>query len=449
MDATFADKNLSIEGRLPILRAVNNLENPLTVNFPPGDIAIDRLYKGGVAGEVRVTGASLKPVIGGEVTLEDGEVSIPQSETPDREDTVKLATSKIDNVAAATRVPQNTNGAAPASSTSSSFITALNDLKVNLKDFKLEQAPLYDFQLEGDLTLNGTIDEPSNIRPRGKLFLTRADVDLFSNSFNAVRNRENTIVFSPQAGVFNPELDIILRTEVEDVDQQEYNQLRSVDSNSNEIDDPLSETNNSQTIRINLVVDGDTQEILPNLGSNVSINCNIRPNNEPLVENERRYTEAELNRFTSCFNEVAYIGANERNLINSPAVELTSIPSLNQGEIINLLSGQFVAFADRVTNSSQSELFNLGVSTFVIDPILDSFLYRVEDATVSLGKKINLDYFTVYPDLEAIYELNPDSSVRFTYSYNLFNKVVESINGNDNQETDSANEVKLEYQLNF
>ena len=449
LDATFADKDLSIEGKLPILRAVKNLENPLTVSLPPGDIEIEKLYKGGVAGQVRVTGASLKPVIGGEVTLEDGKVSIPQRETPDKEDTVQLATSKIDNVVAATKIPQNTNSAAPASSASSSFITALNDLKVNLKDFKLEQNPLYEFQLEGGLTLNGTVDEPSNIRPQGQLLLTRADVDLFSNSFDAVRNRENTIVFTPQAGVFNPELDIILRTEVEDVNQQQFNQLRSVDSNSNEIDDPLSQTNDSQTIRINLVIDGDTQEILPNLGTNDSINCNIRPNNEPLVENERFYAKAELNRFTTCFNQVAYIGASDRNLINSSAVELTSIPSLDQGEIINLLSGQFIAFADRVTNSSQSELFDLGVKQFVINPVLDSFLYKVEDTTVSLGKKINLDYFTVYPDLEAIYEINPDSSLRFTYNYNLFNKIVESINGNDNQETDSANEVRLEYQLNF
>ena len=447
LDGTFADKDLSVEGKLPILRAVNNLANPLTVNLPPGDIAIEGLYDGGVAGQVMVTGASLKPVIGGEVTLEDGKVSIPKAEdAEDAEDTVKLGRSKLDDVVAGSQMRSMGNS---SQSSSGSFVTALNDFKVNLQDFKLEQSPLYEFQLKGDLTLNGTVDKPSNIRPQGTLLLTRADVDLFSSSFNAVRDRENTIVFTPQAGVFNPELDIILRTEVEEIDNQEFNQIRTVETSSNEIDDPLTQGSDSDTIRISLVIDGETQEILPNLGPD-NINCNIRPNNEPLVENVRYYTDAELNRFTTCFNEIAYIGASDRNLINSPAVELTSIPSLNRSEIVNLLSGQFVAFADRVTNSSQSELFDLGVERFVIDPVLDSFLYKVEDTTVSWGKKINLDYLTIYPELEGIYELNEDSSLRFTYDHNLFNEVVNAIdNDEDEDETDSASEIRLEYQLNF
>ena len=452
LDGTFADKDLSVTGKLPILSAVNNLDNPLTINLPPGDIAIDKLYKGGVAGQVTVTGASLKPAIGGEVTLEDGKVSIPKNNAPKQGEVVKLAGSKVDEILSGNKAVKPIAQASTSSSQSSgsSFVTALNDLKVNLKDFKLEQAPVYEFQLEGDLTLNGTVDEPSNIIPQGRLLLTRADVDLFSTTFSVARNRENTIVFTPDAGVFNPKLDIVLKTEVEDIDEQEFNRIRTVETNSNEIDDPLSETNNSNTIRISLVIDGETEEILPNLGSN-SINCNIRPNNEPLVESDRQYTASELNRFTTCFNEVAYAGASDRNLVNSPAVSLTSTPSLNQGEILNLLSGQFIAFADSFGNgnASQSNLFRTGVQTFVVAPLLDSFLYKVEDTTVSFGKKIDLDYLTIYPDLEAIYELNQDSSLRFTYSHNLFNRVIERINGNNDEETDSASEARLEYQMNF
>ena len=448
LNATFADKNLSIAGKLPILTAVNNLDNPLTIDLPPGDIEIDRLYQGGVGGRVTVTGASRKPVIGGKVSLEDGKVSIPESDTPDQEEVVRLAKSRVADTVSGTTGTSQTNS--QSSGTASSFITALNNLQVNLKDFKLEQDPLYEFQLDGNLTLNGTVDQPSNIIPRGTLMLTRADVNLFSTQFDLARERENTIVFTPEAGVFNPELDIILRTEVEDVDNQEFNDLRLVDSNSNEINDPLSQGNNSETVRISLVIDGDTEEILPNLGSN-SINCVIRPNNEPLVENERYYTEAELNQFTRCFNEVNYAGASDRNLINSPAVELTSTPSLDRGEILNLLSGQFIAFASNLGNGneSQSDLFRTGVQTFVVDPLLDSFLYRVEDTTVSLGKRIGLDYLTIYPDLEGIYEINQDSSLRFTYSHNLFNEVIQIINDDEDDETNSDSELRVEYQMNF
>ncbi len=450
LNGTFAEKDLSIAGKLPILKPVANLDRPLTVNLPSGDIDIEKLYKGVVAGEVIVTGASTEPVIGGEVTLEDGKVSIPQNDDK-QEEVIEVAKTNVVNSVAGAGAKAANKATTSTSKAKSSFVTALDDLKVNLNDFKLEQDPLYTFQLKGDLTLNGTIDEPSNIIPKGKLLLTRADVDLFSTSFNAARNRDNTIIFTPEAGVFNPELDIILRTEVEDVDQQEIVSLRSVESNSNEINDPISQGNDSDTIRINLVIDGETQEILPNLGPN-NINCNIRPNNEPLVENQRSYTESELTRFTRCFNEVAYAGAGDRNLINSPAVELTSTPSLDQGEIVNLLSGQFVAFARNVGNDSQSRLFDQGVNRFVIDPLLDSFLSGVESTTVSLGKKIGLDYLTIYPDLEGIYEVNENSSLRFTYSYNLLTNIIDSISlgGNDdNEDVDPANEVKLQYQLNF
>ena len=448
LDGTFAEKDLSIAGKLPILQPVANLDRPLTINLPPGDIEIEKLYEGGVAGEVIVTGASLEPVIGGKVTLEDGKVSIPQNDAKE-EEVIEVAEANVTSAIYGARATNQTRSS--TSNSNSSFVTALNDFKVNLKDFELKQAPVYSFQVEGDLTLNGTVDEPSNIIPKGKLLLTRADVDLFSTSFNAARDRDNTIVFTPEAGVFNPELDIILRTDVEDVDQQQITSLRSVESNSNEINNPISQGSDSETIRINLVIDGETEEILPNLGPD-TVNCNIRPNNEPLVENTRNYTETELTRFTRCFNEIAYAGASDRNLINSPAVELTSIPSLDQGEIVNLLSGQFVAFARNVGTDSQSRLFDQGVNRFVIDPLLDSFLSGVESTTVSLGKNIGLDYLTIYPDLEGIYELNENSSLRFTYSYHLFTNIIDSISlgGDDeNEEVDSANEVKLQYQLKF
>ena len=452
LNATFADKNLSAAGKFPLLNPVSNLENPLTVSLPKrGNIEIEKLYKGGVAGEVTVTGTSLKPVIGGEVTLAKGQVSIPQQNDSAEADTVQIAKNKGINAVSGVKATNKQAGGEEQQSqaSSSGFVTALNNFKVNLNEFELKQSPLYNFQLKGDLLLNGTVDKPSNIIPKGTLFLTKADVDLFSSSFNLARNRDNTIIFEPEAGVFNPQLDVVLRTSVEDIDEAGVTNLRSVDSNSNEINDPLTNNNDSQTVRISLTVDGEAAEILPNLGQTASLNCNIRPNNQPLVENERYYTEAELNRFTQCFRDNTSISAGDRSLISSSAVELTSTPSLNRGEILNLLSNQFVSFASDFTSSSQSELFNLGAQRFVIDPLLDSALYQVEDTTVDLGKKINLDYLTVYPDLEGIYELSQDSSIRFIYQHNLFNTIIEAINSTDDDVDNTSSEVRLEYQRNF
>ncbi|MEM7594657.1 MAG: translocation/assembly module TamB domain-containing protein, partial [Cyanobacteria bacterium P01_A01_bin.83] len=432
LNGTFADKNLSMTGKLPILTAVNNLDNPLTINLPPGEIKIDQLYDGEVAGKVNVTGASLAPVIGGEVTLGEGNVSIPEIQTPSTEEAVELVKTEVNKASGIKANTSKANAQIQQSSAESSFVTALDDFKVNLQDVKLQQAFLYDFKVEGDLLLNGTIDNPSNIIPQGTILLTKANVDLFSNSFNITRNRENTIVFSPDAGIFNPRLDIVLRTQVEDISEQDFRDFRLAETNSNELDDPISESSSSRTIRINLVIDGETREILPNLGgtSNTNSNCNLRRNTEPLVEAGRDYAQAELNRFSGCFNDSAYDGADDRNLINSPAVELTSTPNLSQGEIINLLSGQFIALAQDLSNRSQSELFDLGVNRFILTPLQNRAFSVLNDATVRLGKNIGLDYLSVFPNLEGVVEIDQESSVQSTFNYVL-------------------GEVRVEYRRNF
>ncbi|MEM6613250.1 MAG: translocation/assembly module TamB domain-containing protein, partial [Cyanobacteria bacterium P01_C01_bin.72] len=446
LDATFADKDLSVTGKLPILTPVSGLDNPLNIKLPPGEIDIDKLYKGGIEGQVLITGASLEPVIGGEVTLEDGIISIPQAQTPTTKDAVKIVKAQVtDTVSGASSIPQR--GSSP--NQSSGFVTTLNDFQVNLLNFKLRQTPLYNFQLAGGLNLNGTLDQPSNIIPQGKLELTRADVDLFSTRFNLARDRDNTIIFTPEAGVLNPSLDIVLRTAVEDVDTGQVTTFRSVETSANEIEDPVSDNDNSNTIRIRLTVDGEAAEILPSLGNSASSGCNIRSSSQPLVENEQYYTEAELNRYTKCFADSFSISSSDRNLIDSTAVSLTSTPSLNRGEIIGLLSNQFIGFAEELSTRSQSELFDLGVERFVLNPLFDRALYRVEDTTVAWGRKIGLDYLTIYPDLEGIYELDQNSSLRLTFTHNLLSDVVEVINDSDDDLDTSSNEIRLEYQRSF
>jgi autotransporter translocation and assembly factor TamB len=419
LDGTFADTNISATGKLPILTAVKNLDNPLTVEIPQGDINIDQLYQGGIQGNVTVTGASLEPIVSGKVNLEDGEVSIPKTDTPTTQNVASLAPSETNtnNLASGAKALTKATTTKPKSSAQSRIITTLQDLQVNLKDFRLQQTPLYEFQVKGGLTLNGTADQPSNIRPKGKLTLTKADVDLLSSTFNVARERENTIIFTPQAGVFNPSLDIVLKTEITEVEEEDISLL---EPESNEIPAPLSRANNADTITVFLNVLGETSEILPNLGQQ-NADCNIRPSDTPLVENNQYYSDKELNRLTQCFNKTALIGDdnNQNQIINSPAVALTSVPSRSQGELIGLFGKEFLAFADQVRNSSQAELFDLGVNQFVIAPIRRSVFYRIDDTVVGIAQQVGLDYLRVLPNFEGIVELDQDSSVRSTYNYAL------------------------------
>ncbi|MGL6343467.1 MAG: translocation/assembly module TamB domain-containing protein, partial [Waterburya sp.] len=225
------------------------------------------------------------------------------------------------------------------------------------------------------------------------------------------------IIFTPQAGVFNPSLDIVLQTEITEVDEED---VALVDSESNEIPDPLSTANNADTITVFLNILGETTEILPNLRQQ-NTDCDIRPSDTPLVENNQYYSDKELNRLTQCFNKTALIdNSNDQNqIINSPAVELTSVPSRSQGELIGLFGKTFLAFAEQVKNSSQSELFDLGVNQFVLAPVRRNVLYRVDDTVVGIGQQVGLDYLRVFPNLEGIVELDQNSSVRSTYNYTL------------------------------
>ena len=395
-------------------------DSPLTIDLAEeGDIKIAKLYKGGAIGQVVITGASLEPVIGGKVTLEKGKVSIPKPELPTKEKALQQAKKKAEEALSGNKtLPKaktKTKTSAAKSKSSTSIVTALDTFKINLKDFKLEQTPLYNFQLEGNLLLNGTIDKPENIRPKGKLILTRADVDFLSNTFNAAQNRQNTIVFTPDSGVLNPALDIILKSEVTEVDEGE---IGLAESGANEIPDPLSRANNSSALTVFLTIMGETEKILPNFSSK-STNCNIRSVDSPILENNKNYSESELNRLTKCFNSGSLSGGNGSQIINSSAAELTSIPSRTKGELVNLFGKKFLAFAEQVANSSQSELFDLGVNQFVVAPIRRGVLFRVDDSIVGIGKKVGLDYLRVIPNFEGIVELDENSNVRSTYNYVL------------------------------
>ena len=417
LSGTFAEKDLAVYGSLPILTAVDNLENPLTVDLPVGDINIKQLYKGGVTGNISVTGAALQPVIGGEVTLEDGRVYVP-----------KVAETDSDVAKAA----QNTTRRETTTATTDQnnppyFIPALDDFQVSLTELTIQDRPLYRIDLNGDLTLNGTVDDPSNIQPEGTITIPQAWINYLSNEFLLNRSRENTVVFNPEAGILNPYLDIQLKTVINEFDQAD---VRIADLGSNEIRDPISQVNYRNSITVFLTINGETTAILPSLAQNRD-NCNIRPDNTPLVEAKPYYTKEELNRLTKCFN-IATSNQEDESL-NLSGVELTSIPFRREGEIVSLMGNEFLAFADTLANSSQSELFDLGVNTFIIDPFYRRVLYRIDDKVVKFGRKIGLDYLHLFPDLEGIYEINQNSSIRSTYNYGIPN----------------SHEVRLEYQIRF
>ena len=423
LSGTFADKDLSIYGSMPILTAVNNLENPLTIDIPEGNISINQLYRGGVASNIQVTGAALKPIITGEFTLKDGRVFIPKTVTSDSD--LAKAVSKItssETEQATSSTPNNSENS------QFSFAPTLNNFQVVIDNIAAQQRPFYRFTASGNLLVNGTVDQPSNIKPEGTITLGQGWINYLSNEFLLSRSRENTIVFSPDKGVLNPYLDIKFQTVINEFDQRN---LRILNAGDSEIREPISETDGRNSVTVFLTIDGETAAILPSLFTKSNY-CEIRPDNAPLDESHQYYTKAELQRLTDCFNN--RVLAEDRELLSLSAVQLTSIPSRSEGEIVSLMGNEFFAFGEQLRNSSQSELFNLGVNTFIINPLYRRFLYTVDTQVVKFGKAIGLDYLHVFPALEGVYEFNKNSSIRTNYNYGI---------------TNNAQEVRVEYKLRF
>ena len=415
----FAGKDLSAKGSLPILSAVANLANPLTINMLPGAIDVKGLYQGEIEGDVVITSTALTPVIGGEVSLHNGQVFIPQHHS------TAVSGTNLNLTNGSREKP-------PA------VVIELENFQVNLEKFKLQQSPLYKFEMAGDLNLNGTLDNLANLQAEGGIRLTQGNVDLLTNNFTLVRSHENLIVFKPEAGILNPSVNVQMKTEISEFTKLGLDSQRQLSRGTNEIPDSISTAGNTDILTINLNIDGQAQEILPSLGQDSSDFCRFSSNNSS-VAGEAGYSQTQLDRLAKCIELTFFNSASDRQLVNSPAVELTSIPARSQGEIVSLLGTNFISFAEELRNKNTEELLDLGVTQFVIAPIQRSLFNSFEEGVVRVGKRIGLDYLRVYPFVEGIYQINHDSSVRGTFNY------INNLSGNNI----NNNEFKFEYQRRF
>ena len=433
LEGTLAGSDLVASGVLPIFRPLA-VANPLTVGIEGDKLDLENLYKGGIDGNVVVTGAAFTPVIGGEVRLYDGRAFVPKREARTEED-ADLAALVAAN---------SGGGTATGTIGGSGFVPILNDFEVTLgDDFKIQQRPFYQFNLEGNLTLNGPATILPQIRPNGTIYLRRGEISLFNNPslenlnlqnltslqsdrFNLVRGRDNVAVFEPNQGLLNPSLDIQFVNVVTEPDQT----LIVRDSASNEIPDPLVLGNNANTISILLSVNGQASEIIPALGKNTAQACQALQQPFPIPK-EDGYTEAELNQLETCLGTAAIEGGSNLQVLASPAVELTSTPPRSQGAIIALLSNQFLGLAEQLQNTNEEALLQSIATQFIVAPLLRDVLFGVQSTVSGFGRNLGLaDLRVLPPAVEGVYELNQQSSVTFTLDY-------------------TENEVQVRYQRRF
>ena len=230
-------------GVLPIFADQETTDNPLTVSLDDLDVALEGIYQGGVSGNVVITGTAFEPDVGGKIELIDGEIALGGRE------------------AAASANPSDlpvVSGAANAAQDRSSI--ELANLRLILaEDLRVTRQPILSFEAAGDLTINGTLDNP---RPQGVVELTGGQVNLFTTQFTLARGAEQTARFTSEGGL-DPILDIQL---VATVPETTGSVRIPASPFSGEIADvPTTNFGTLRTVRVQASVTGPVSELAENL----------------------------------------------------------------------------------------------------------------------------------------------------------------------------------------
>ncbi|MEA5537312.1 translocation/assembly module TamB domain-containing protein [Crocosphaera sp. XPORK-15E] len=220
----FSGGQVAIMGSLPLLTEIPQ-KQPLTVQFNNLALNLPQLYQGGVTGSLNIAGSALKPKIGGDVQLFNGQVLLGEG-----------------------MAEMHQRGGLLGS-------TELTGLRLSLGEkILITRPPLLTFLATGGLTLNGTLNQP---KPEGQIKLENGLVNLFASQLRLAGGDNNTAQFYPHKGL-DPYLDIRLFAAATETNRHKGN----IDPLSSEVEEPFSANNDSlQTVRIQAEVQGFASQI--------------------------------------------------------------------------------------------------------------------------------------------------------------------------------------------
>ncbi|MCC5617020.1 translocation/assembly module TamB domain-containing protein [Nostoc sp. CHAB 5836] len=419
---------VNVSGILPIFDSQQGASNPLTVSIADKlNFEIAGLYEGGVGGDIVISGTALKPVIGGDIQLSDGQVIIGNSATAEKKSAATAeANANVINReevnANVTPTPENSPNPVVTRDVSTNAVTppnlpiefanlklALNDdvrvTSQSLLDFVPGGAafsqPILSFDAKGDLTINGTLAKPL---PEGVIRLTGGGVSLFSTQFTLARGYEHTARFIPSLGL-DPTLDVRLIAIVPEASA----------INSRILESPLSAEVSDASVN--------------NFGTLRSVRVQARVNG-PASE----------------------LGDN---------LELTSEPNRSRGEIVALLGGS-------ILNSFGQTDATQGLTNFASSTILGG----LQGTITAIGQAIGFSEFRIFPtpstneatrtsvlnlSAEGVFDINRNFSASLSrplssdesFLYNVLYRVNDEILMRGSTNLGDENRFLVEYETRF
>ncbi|MDZ8034997.1 translocation/assembly module TamB domain-containing protein [Nostoc sp. DedSLP04] len=445
---------VTASGILPIFDAQQAAANPLTVSIADKlNFKLAGLYEGGVGGDVVVRGTALKPVIGGEIQLSDGQVIIGNSPTTAKKSaaTAESNTKVINldrqqvNPNATPTAENNPNSVATVDGSTNSVVTVdgstnsvattdastlpatppnlpvtFADLKLILgKDIRVTtqsllsfvpggaalSQPLLRFDATGDLTINGTLAKPL---PEGVIRLTGGRLSLFSTEFTLARGYEQTARFTPSQGL-DPTLDVRLTAIVPEASAR----------NTQTLESPLSSEVSDVSVN--------------NFGTLRSVTVQARVN-----------------------GPASKLGDN---------LELTSEPSRSKGEIVALLGGSILGSFGQADAGQ-------GLTNFASSTILGS----LQGTITAIGQAVGFSEFRIFPtpsinndesktsrasilnlSAEGVFDINKNFSASLSralssdesFRFNVLYRVNDEILMRGSTDVGDENQLQVEYETRF
>ena len=257
LESNLGEGTITIAGVLPVAK-VEEEENPLTVNLDLQSLSLEGIYNGGVRGEVEISGSALKPMVGGNLELFNGNIILPESTSKEKvvtspTDIVSIApTDKVSSGSSDTVVNEkNVNEKKPVTD-----LIALNDLSLTLGNkVEVRQPLLFNFTTTGELKVGGTVND---IRPVGVINIDRGNISVFNTQFSLERNYDKQeVTFTPTSGL-DPHLNVRLSTTV----TESGNRAIAIDGGAAEVTDTTADlSGGSRKIRIQATVNGPASQL--------------------------------------------------------------------------------------------------------------------------------------------------------------------------------------------
>ena len=262
---------LSGSGQLALLTPASDAPRLLRLNLTQVPFRLPRMAAQ-ADGDLLVSGALRRPVLGGELRLSRGSLNVQPGQLateadPDKPVTVRQLVEEQWDFSE----PLLVMGQQMESSASRDLRDAVPNLPfLSLSDLRLRFGPdlrvtvpnVLNFNTGGLLTLNGPLD-PS-IRASGVVRLLNGRLGLFTTNFSLDPDAPNVAVFTPSLGLI-PYLDIALRTRVSDSPVVGGNGDRSNVYDWNAAAAPVNSIDQLRLVRVRLEASGPADRLAENI----------------------------------------------------------------------------------------------------------------------------------------------------------------------------------------